>query len=143
MKKFILPMIMAFAMLTGCSEKARVVTDYYTVSPNQWQYATTLNADDTYTINYAYSTWEDVNITPDVMDNGVVLVYYIDDDKRDNLLPYTLYFLDNGVPYQERIEYDVEAGKITFKIKDTDFNTRESMENIGTMLFKVSVIRNF
>lgn len=146
MKKFILPMLAAFMLLTGCSEKASVITSYYTVNKNQWEPATTLNADNTYTINYYYSTWENIDITPDVIDNGVVLAYYLENDggvTRDNLLPYTLYFLDdNGVPYQERIEYDIEPGKITFKIKDTDFNTAISMANIETMNFKVSVIRN-
>lgn len=144
MKKFILPMLAAFVMLTGCSEKARVITSYYTVNSNQWEPATTLNDDGTYTVNYYYSAWENIDITPDVIDNGVVLAYFIDADGRDNLLPYTMYFVgDDGAPYQERIEFDIEAGKITFKIKDTDFNTAASMQNIGTMNFKVSVIRNF
>ena len=144
MKKFILPMLAAFLLLTGCGEKARVITSYYKVQPNQWEQAYTLNDDGTYTVNYYYSTWENIDITPEVMDNGVVLAYYIDNDGRDNQLPYTLYFLDdNGVPYQERIEFDIEAGKITFKIKDTDFNTAISMQNIGTMNFKVSAIGNF
>ena len=144
MKKFILPMLAAFVLLTGCGEKARVITYYYTVNANQWEPATTLNGDGTYTINYYYSAWENVDISPEVIDNGVVLVYYLDNDGRDNQLPYTLYFVDdNGVPYQERIEYDVEVGKVTFKIKDTDFNTAQSMQNIGQMKFKVSVISNF
>ena len=137
-------MLAAFVMLTGCGEKARVITSYYTVNPNQWEYATTLNADRTYTVNYAYSAWENIDIDDEVIMNGVVMAYYIDNDGRDNILPYTLYFLDdNGIPYQERIEYDIEPGRITFKIKDTDFNTPVSMANISTMKFKVSVIRNF
>ena len=137
-------MLAAFVLLTGCGEKARVITSYYTVNPNQWEYATTLNADGTYTVDYAYSAWENIDIDDEVIMNGVVMVYYIDDNSRDNILPYTLYYADdNGVPYQERIEYDIEMGKITFKIKDTDFNTMLSMANIGTMKFKVSVIRNF
>lgn len=144
MKKLILPILAAFVMLTGCSEKARVITSYYTVNPNQWEYATTLNSDRTYTIDYAYSAWENIDIDEEVIMNGVVMAYYIDDSGRDNILPYTLYFTDdNGIPYQERIEYDIEQGRITFKIKDTDFNTDQSMANIGTMKFKVSVIRNF
>lgn len=144
MKKLILPILAAFVMLTGCSEKARVITSYYEVSPNQWEYATTLNADRTYTIDYAYSAWENIDIDEEVIMNGVVMAYYIDNNGRDNILPYTLYFTDgNGTPYQERIEYDIEQGRITFKIKDTDFNTAESMANVGTMKFKVSVIRNF
>ncbi len=144
MKKFILPLIAAFVLLTGCGEKARVVTSYYKVSPSQWEYATTLNADQTYTVNYAYSTWENIDIDEEVIRNGVVLVYYIDDDSRDNILPYTQYYIDgNGVQYHERMEYDIEPGKITFKFKASDYNTLESMENIGTLNFKVSVIRNY
>ena len=144
MKKFILPMLAAFVMLTGCSEKARVITSYYTVEKNQWEPATTLNPDGTYTINYYYSSWENIDITPDVIEEGVVLAYFLDADGRDNPLPYTLHFVDNnGEYYQELIEFDIETGKITFKIKDTDFNTAQSMNDIGTMKFKVSVIGNF
>ena len=144
MKKLILPMIAAFVLLTGCGEKARVITSYYTVKPNQWEYSITTYNDGTYTTNYAYSVWENIDIDAEVIMNGVVMAYYLDNDGRDNILPYTLYFTDDaGVPYQERFEYDIEPGKITFKIKDTDFNTQASMANIGTMKFKVSVIRNF
>ena len=144
MKKLLLPMLAAFVMLTGCGEKARVITSYYTVNPSQWEAAVTLNADNTYTTDYYYSEWENIDIDEEVIMNGVVMAYYIDGNGRDNILPYTLYFTDdNGEPYQERIEYDIEQGRVTFKIKDTDFNTAASMENVGTMKFKVSVIRNF
>ena len=144
MKKFILPMLAAFVLLTGCGEKARVITSYYTVKANQWEPSIDLSADGSATVNYYYSIWENIDIDDEVIMNGVVMAYYLDDDGRDNILPYTLYFVDdNGVPFQERIEYDIEPGKITFKIKDTDFNTQASMANIGTMKFKVSVIRNF
>lgn len=137
-------MLAAFVMLTGCGEKARVITSYYTVNPSQWEAAVTLNADNTYTTDYYYSEWENIDIDEEVIMNGVVMAYYIDGNGRDNILPYTLYFTnDNGVHYQERIEYDIEQGRVTFKIKDTDFNTAQSMANIGTMKFKVSVIRNF
>ena len=72
------------------------------------------------------------------------MAYYIDDDNRDNMLPYTIYLKDDaGAFWQERIEFDIERGVITFKIKDTDFNTAQSMANIGTMKFKVSVIRDY
>ena len=80
-------MLAAFVLLTGCGEKARVITSYYTVNANQWEPATTLNGDGTYTINYYYSAWENVDISPEVIDNGVVLVYYLDNDGRDNQLP--------------------------------------------------------
>ncbi|MBP5516311.1 MAG: hypothetical protein J6X86_05105 [Bacteroidales bacterium] len=143
MKKFLLPIIASFVLLSGCSEKAHIITDYYKVHNNQWQPSVTLNGDGTYTTDYYYSEWEDINITGEVIDNGVVLVYYIDADGRDNLLPYTLYMQDpqSGALYQERIEYDIEVGKITFKVKTSDFGPTSI--NNGTMTFKVSVISNY
>ncbi len=144
MKKFILPMLAAFVLLTGCTEKARVMTSYYTVHPYEWEQSITTYNDGTYDVNYYYSEWENIDITREVYDNGVVLAYYIDDSHRDNPLPYTLYLKDDqGNLYQERIEFDVELGKITFKIKDNDFQTAVSMSNIGDMKFKVSCIGNF
>lgn len=145
MKKLILPMLAAFVLLTGCSEKARVITSYYTVNPNQWEYAMTVDPTTSLaTVNYAYSTWEDIDIDEEVIMRGVVMAYLIEGGQPDNQLPYTLYMQDdNGNLYQERIEYDIEPGKITFKIKDNDFQTMQSMQNIGTLKFKVSVIRNF
>ena len=141
MKKFILPMLAAFILLTGCGEKARVITSYYTVSPSQWEYSMTVDpVTRIATVDYAYSTWENIDIDEEVIMNGVVMVYFIDENSRDNILPYTLYKSDdNGVLYQERMEYDIELGKI----KDSDFQTMMSMANIGTLKFKVSVIRNF
>ncbi len=144
MKKLLLPLIAMFLMLSGCGEKAHVITSYYKVNSNQWEASVTLNNDGTYTTNYYYSEWENIDITPDVINEGVVLVYYIDDDNRDNILPYTLYFTDNGVPYQERIEYDVERGKITFKVKTSDFGPTSMNTNPNNpMRFKVCVIRNY
>lgn len=146
MKKFLLPMIAAFVLLTGCSEKygARVITSYYTVHPNQWEQSITTYTDGTYDINYYYSTWENIDINSHVINEGAVMAYYIDNDGRDNPLPYTLYMKDDsGNLYQERIEFDITEREITFKIKDNDFNTQQSMATIGDMKFKVCVISNF
>ena len=144
MKKWILPMLAMFAMLVGCTERPHIITSNYTVTPDQWEQSITTYDNGTYDVNYYYSSWENVDITPDVIEFGVVLAYYIDDDNRDNMLPYTIYLKDDaGAFWQERIEFDIERGVITFKIKDTDFNTAQSMANIGTMKFKVSVIRDY
>ena len=144
MKKFLLPLVAMVMLLAGCSEKARVITSYYTVQPDKWQVATAVDGSNNLYVDYVYSTRENIDITPEVIDNGVVLVYMIDKDGRDNLLPYTFYFTDaNGNNYQERFEYDVQTGLITFKFKDSDFNTYQSLQNIGTLEFKVSVIGNF
>lgn len=146
MKKIILPIIAAILLFAGCREKAHIVTNYYTVSADQW-YAT---PDDSQNPDYIYSSWYNVDITPEVINEGVVLAYFIDEDGRDNLLPYTIYHIDdNGIPYQERIEYDVEfnqhegCGMITFKMKATDFQILQTLTNMGDMLFKVSVISNY
>lgn len=147
MKKLLLPLVAMVLLFAGCTEKAHIITNYYNVHNDQWDAAITTYPDGTYTTNYYYSEWENVDITPDVIDEGIVLVYYIDDNNRDNLLPYTLnhepYVDDNGnqVYYQERIEYDIERGKITFKVCPTDFGVAEV--NSDLMRFKVCVIRNY
>lgn len=143
MKKFLLPILACFLLFTSCTEKARIVTSYYTVHNDQWRQSNNPAIDG----NYFYSVWENIDITPDVIERGVVMVYYIDADGRDNILPFTQYLIGtdgsgNTVYYQERLEYDIEVGKITFKIKDSDFSTDISMQNIGEMKFKVCVIYN-
>lgn len=135
-------MCIAMFGMTSCGPEqvgARITTAYYTVQPYQW----VTNAN----IDYYYSTWENADITPDVIDNGVVLVYYIDADKRDNILPYLLpYETPDGNLYMENIRYDIETGAISFIIQDSDFGTDQTMRSItenGTVFqFKVSVIRN-
>ena len=148
MKKMILPMLAACFLMLGCDDGAHVRTSYYTVQPNQWDKSVQLFDDGTYVTDYYYSQWQNEDITWEVIEDGVVLVYYIDDAGRDNILPYTEYnrLVDtagNVTYYQERIEYDIEPGIITFKIKDSDFETANSMANIGPMNFKVSTISNW
>lgn len=140
MKKLILPMIASLLLFCGCGEKTHVITSYYTVDPDKWEQSITTYDDGTYEVNYYYSSWENVDITSRVINEGVVLAYYLNGD-YDDILPYTMYMHDDtGALYQERIEFDVAPGVITFKIKDNDFNTAASMQNIGTMKFKVTVI---
>lgn len=135
-------------MMWGCDDGAHVRTTYYTVQPNQWERNVVLYDNGTYETDYYYSQWQNEDITWDVMENGVVLVYYIDDAGRDNILPYTLYNRQVDTAgavtyYQERIEYDIEPGIVTFKIKDSDFGTEQSMAGIVPMQFKVSTISNW
>ncbi len=133
-------MIASLLLFCGCGEKSRVITSYYTVNPDQWEQSITTFADGTYEVNYYFSTWENVDITSRVINEGVVLAYYLNGD-YDDILPYTMYMHDDdGNLYQERIEFDVAPGTITFKIKDNDFQTATSMQNIGTLKFKVCVI---
>lgn len=148
MKKFILPLLASMFLLAGCTENARVVTHYYSVEPNQWQQSITTYDDGTYDVNYYYASFRNIDIDRMVIDNGVVLAYYIDAEGRDNILPYTLYMkgtdgAGNTFYYQERIEFDITEEVITFKIKDSDFHTSQSMQNIGRMKFKVCAISNY
>lgn len=143
MKKFLLPIIAGLLLFASCSEKPTIMTSYYTVEKGDWDRMIRTTSDSTYIVDYYYSAWENRDITLEALDYGFVLAYYIDEDGRDNILPYTRYYLDdNGVPYQERIEYDLSEGVITFKIKDSDFQTDQSYANLGTMHFKVSVMAN-
>lgn len=143
MKKFIFSFLaMATIILASCGRDTRIHTSYYTVNPDQWIADITTYPDGTYTTNYYYSKWENVEITPNVIQNGVVLAYLC--NGYDEILPYTTYNMDDqGNLYQERIEFDVnpnEPGVIYFIIKDNDFNTAVSMQNIGVMNFKVVTI---
>lgn len=140
MRKLLLPLVALILLTAGC-EKNHVFTYYYTVKPNQWEAPRDANGN--YDLNsYRYSCWQNADITYDVIDNGFVLAYYCAPTHLDEMLPYTIYYNDNGYYYQQRIEFDIEPGFIYFILKDTDFGIDNSMQNIGPMEFKVCVYRN-
>ena len=144
MKKLLLPIIATVMLLSGCSEKAHMTTWYYNVHQNEWIEHIVLNPDDnTYSTDYYYAAFRNEDITPDVMINGAVLVYFIDSDGRDNLLPYESYLLGGLGPYQEMLEYQIEEGVITFIIKSTDFLIGQTVADLGTMKFKVVVLSSY
>lgn len=147
MKKFLLPMLIAMmAVFASCGPDPQPICpgphvamqhDYFTVTPDQWQF------DDN--AGYLYSEWESSIITDDVINNGMVNVYYIDDYERDNQLPYLLpryYYNDLGeiVYFWENVRYDLSNGKVTFILQPSDFDIENSYQEIRKMQFKVTAI---
>ncbi|MBO4500369.1 MAG: hypothetical protein J5732_09005 [Bacteroidaceae bacterium] len=70
---------------------------------------------------YAFQTFEFPEINDNVIENGVVLVYYIDSSGRDNLLPYIIPFGQEGYCVYESYRYDIEKGFLTVIIESSDF----------------------
>jgi hypothetical protein len=120
-----------------------MTTWYYNVKQSEWVPHVILNADQTYTTDFFYAAFRNEDITEDVLINGAVFVYFIDEDGRDNLLPYEKYLLGGYGPYQEMLEYQIENGVITFILKSTDFQIDQTVDNLGTLKFKVVVLSSY
>lgn len=116
----------------------QLMTHYYTVQPSQWQSANN--------VDYVYASFENVDITANVIENGCVICYFVDSDGRDNPMPYEFYrsYIDdntgNEIFYAETFSYDVEENSITFKFQASDFDTQTSIAQYGNMSFKVCVL---
>ena len=134
------------ALFSGCFKEYYTVCDhdyaamdtyYYTVRPNEWRSES--GSDGTYFF-YSYRL---PKITANVIENGVVLCYFIDDSGRDNLLPYLrpCGFNGFGEPFSQNIRFDVEKGYVTFIIEASDFDF--PYDPTGNMKFKVVVIQNY
>ncbi len=148
MKKILFVMAAAMLMLASVSCKkedpapitgTQMITSYYTVKPSQW--VTNNNLD------YYYAAFENADITKDVVENGCVQVYYVDSENRDNPLPYEIF---RSIPvtdttyayYSDNFTYDIEESIVTFKFQSSDFNSSESLNDYGNIVFKVCVFRN-
>lgn len=122
--KFVLPLL-AVAMLTVSCHRdceplpgtATLKTYYFTVNTYDWQAQERLG--------YVYCEKAFNELTENVLNNGAVMVYFIDQNNLDNQLPYlNPYYqeLDNGEMgiFFENIRYDVRPGYITFIVQQND-----------------------
>lgn len=139
MRKFILALAVLPFLLAGCTKETIVhvhqgcVESFYIdVEPRHW-------VDDP-GLTYVYATFVAPEITADVINNGIVVAYYIDGDGRDNMLPYLLPYRDGNTDYlyYENVRFDMSPGEITFIIEDSDF---EHASVVSPMKFKVSVAK--
>ena len=155
--KLFLPMLTVAALATGCTKEyytigSQVYTHEYTITPAQWtrnQGPNTPGAD-----NYLYASFQNADITADVMNNGTVqaFVYNVYDRQNNlgawNTLPF-VYPLEVYVPNNEggtdlvivaeNLRFEWEQGKVTFIIQDLDGFDPENM--ISTITVKVSVTK--
>jgi len=114
-------------------------THYYNVQPDQWLSESNLD--------YVYASFDNTDITNNVIENGCVICYFVDSDGRDNPMPFNFYrsYVNDSTGdviyyYSETFSYDVEENNITFKFEASDFLTETSIEQYGDMSFKVCVL---
>jgi len=150
-------MLAVAALASGCTKEyytigAEVYTHQYSITPSQWtrnQGANLPGAD-----NYLYASFQNADITADVMENGTVQAYvYNTYDVQHNLgawntLPF-IYPLEVYVPdgdggqemviVPENLRFEWEQGKVTFIIQDLDGYDPENM--VSTITVKVCVTK--
>ncbi|MBR5832254.1 MAG: hypothetical protein IKY79_06525 [Bacteroidales bacterium] len=125
MRKIIIALFIAIpCFMTSCIKEEDVhihnygivKTFYIDVYSNHWV--------DRNDLPYIYASFSAPEITKEVIENGIVVAYFIDADGRDNMLPYLLPYYDDNIGdyYYENVRFDVSRGKITFIIEDSDFN---------------------
>ena len=145
MKKILFSICMAILMFAsvGCRKDPQhgvsMATAYYTVQQSQWITGTQLD--------YFYASFEDVDITSDVIEKGCVVVYFVDSDNRDNPMPCEFYKQGtdangNTVYYADKFSFDAEPGIVTFKFQASDFDNAVSLSGYGDITFKVCVLAN-
>lgn len=145
MKKSFIPVILGTLLLCGCDvyktyETYEVVkqgtdmfVDYIDAKGNKWE-RSGIEGNPGF---YVYQEYRFDEITDDVLDKGAVLVYLVDADGRDNILPY-VFPVDNGHELiMQNIRYDVEKGILTIIIEWQDFKKYEQ----GDYRFKVCILQ--
>ena len=146
--------VVSVTLFSGCIREyyttcdhdyAAMDTYYFSVKPNEWIGKPDSGGEGDGP--YFFYTYRLPKITANVIKEGVVLCYFIDNDGRDNLLPYLRpWDFDNyGKPYFQNIRFDVEnvnqQGFITFIIEANDFDFPNRPDR--NMEFKVVVIQNY
>ena len=139
MKKAVIALVSCMFLLCGCSfERYEMGSDinvsYYTVGYNKW----TKESTGPNTWQYYYSI-KNKDITNDVMDNGAVLAYFIDEAYgSDTPLPYTFTVSDTHHNVMtQNIRYEVKSGYITFIVEWSDGGEYDILDDYE---FKVCVI---
>lgn len=159
--KLILPMLAIALMASGCTKEyytldystgVNVYTHQYTITPAQWNRNEGSYMPGSY--NYLYASFENADITADVMQNGSVVAYVYDvyDVANNlgawNLLPYIVpieYHEQNAdgtwndYAVSENIRFEWEEGKVTFIIQELDGWDPSDMKT--TITVKVCVIK--
>ena len=138
-KYFFSIIVMSLLLLSSCDDfvterelgKAKTDSYSFTVQPYQW-----IEMGQPETALYGYSVKINVpEITQDVLDNGLVMVYM----KMDNeyaALPFTFTF--DG--YQTIFEYTLQLNIVNIYLFDTDLQT---LDPTGPITFKVVIINDF
>ena len=127
------------SVFCGCSYDTYEIgtelsVEYVTAYMEDWKID---NTDVGYSL---YQSFPIKDITQDVINNGAVLVYFVDKkNDRDNMLPYVfpIYVPETGQMLLENIRFDVEKGWISIVIEWEDGLSSEILEDYT---FKVCVM---
>ena len=145
MKKSFLSIVAASLMLCGChihqdyetyeiiKQGTDMFVDYIDAQGNKWEQSGTYGKPG----YYIYQEYEFPEITQNVLDNGAVLVYLVDADGRDNILPYVFHFDNGSELVMQNIRFDVEKGILTLIIEWQDFCKYPQ----GDYRFKVCILQ--
>lgn len=131
MKKLFL-MVVSAMLLLSCGDVYRtyetyeiiktgtdLFTDYVTVHGDEWFKSSVPEGKPGF---YTYHEFSFNEIDNDVLDKGAVLVYLIDSNNRENILPYVYPVQDNtGRKFMQNIRYEVEKGLLTIVVEWEDF----------------------
>jgi len=145
MKKIFIPVIAASLLMSGCTfhehydtyevvqQGTDMFVDYIVAKGNDW----IPSGNEGQPGFYIYQEFEFPEITQNVLENGAVLVYLVDADGRDNILPY-VFPVDNGNELlMQNIRFDVEKGILTIVIEWQDFRKYTQ----GDYDFKVCILQ--
>ena len=145
MKKIIIPLATLALLFCSCGDVYRtyetyeivkqgtdMFVDYIEARGTDWQLSGTQGTPGC----YVYQEFSFKEINQEVIDKGAVLVYLVDADDRDNILPY-VFPVDNGHELiMQNIRYEVERGILTIVIEWQDFKKYIQ----GDYKFKVCIL---
>lgn len=136
MKKIVISLISVLFLFCGCEINrmgADIHTEYVKAHYEDWhRHGRVGDAG-----FYIYQEFGIKEITNRVVDDGAVLVYFIDENGRDNMLPY-VYPVDNGrTNVNQNIRFIVEKGVLTIAI---EWDDSQEYEIDYDMRFKVCVL---
>lgn len=141
MKKVLFLLFSALVVCSGCDIHTTeiikpgvdVYTEYITVTPDDWVRNGTPAGD---AGCYIYKTVSCKKIDRNVLDDGAVVVYMVDDVEGDNPLPYVFPVETKRSVVSQNIRFKVKKGYITFVVEWDDADIYEFDYDIK---FKVCV----
>lgn len=142
MKKIYLLLLSVLFLFSGCDIHTTEIVkpgvdifhDYIDVNAEDWK-ASGRVGEPGY---YVYQEFSFQEITNKVLREGAVLVYLVDGDNRDNMLPYVFPF-DNGRNIiMENIRFEAEKDRLALVIEWQDFG--DYRKDLNNMRFKVCIL---
>jgi hypothetical protein len=138
-KKISWGFMVMFVLLTvfGCTvneEGVSMQTINIVANQNDWVTTTILPGREGH---YMYQEFAFPEINDNVLNNGVVLVTYIDNHGRDNLLPLVMPYEGDRYDIMENVRYECERGILTIIIECSDFSSANRTSNMN---FKVNIL---